>query len=732
MSDAEPKEKKTLLHFSDFVLDTRRRGLFRGAERVRLTSKPIETLIFLSENAGRLVEKQEILDAVWKDTFVTEDTLVQAVREIRRALGENKENPCFIQTVPRQGYRFIAEVSYGEPTLSNPTSELLEPSTPKALPYPTAESTAVAPYGAKAERPEIRVSTFKVRLTVATMALIALAAFLYCWSNWDDVRSWLLGPPFPFKIHLVSGSGRSPTFSPDGAIIAFIRPVDGVPQLFVQNLAQGDPVQRTFGQFHTDRPRWSPKGDQIAFTRGCRASGAGVGHGDEAIWSISPVGGAPRKVIEAGRNPSWSSDGTRLVYERQDEIWTAQADGTEQRKVDGVPPVALLLADRMPSFSPDGSLIAFFQPESGLWGDFWIIPAAGGTPRRVTFDICEGNSSAWTPDGRHLLFSSDRSGSRTLWRVSLSGGEPESLTVGAGEDTEPEISQDGRRLIFTSTRNDYVLTLLDLATGRETEMRELRNYFTSPSFSPMGDRIVFSSNHTGDGTHIFSVDLNGANLTQVTAGNGERSLFPQWSRDGSMLYFFQTRPTTSLRSIPATGGPSHEILPGWTWETNNGARFDSKGQRILYTRTENGRPTLTTIREPNGDEIDLDLALFDARWSPDDEFIVGTDLASGNPPEGDILLWRVNVGPRTRLTRGYSPVWSRDASRVYFLRTGKSVDGAELWSINRDGSDERFLTQLRPLHAMAHFYDVSAKGQVVYLRTRPIKQQLGILDLAQR
>jgi DNA-binding winged helix-turn-helix (wHTH) protein len=114
MSNAEEKQRHCLLLFDGFRLDLERRGLYRGQQRVRLTSKPLETLIFLVENRGRIVEKQELLDVVWKDTFVTEDTLVHAVREIRRALKDDKDNPRFVQTVPRRGYRFVSEVISGD------------------------------------------------------------------------------------------------------------------------------------------------------------------------------------------------------------------------------------------------------------------------------------------------------------------------------------------------------------------------------------------------------------------------------------------------------------------------------------------------------------------------------------------------------------------------------------------------------------------------------------------
>ena len=76
---------------------------------------------------------------------------------------------------------------------------------------------------------------------------------------------------------------------------------------------------------------------------------------------MAPEGGASRKIIEGARNPNWSWDGKRLVFERDYDVWTANRDGSDQSRINGVPSTELLLSDRMPAFSPDGSLIAFFQ-----------------------------------------------------------------------------------------------------------------------------------------------------------------------------------------------------------------------------------------------------------------------------------------------------------------------------------------------------------------------------------
>jgi DNA-binding winged helix-turn-helix (wHTH) protein len=102
-----------LVEFGSFTLDLTRRLLCTNGQRIHLTAKPLETLIVLVSRPGETVSKQELMDAVWKNTAVTEDVLVQAIGEIRRALGERTGEDRFVQTVPRQGYRFVMPVTSG-------------------------------------------------------------------------------------------------------------------------------------------------------------------------------------------------------------------------------------------------------------------------------------------------------------------------------------------------------------------------------------------------------------------------------------------------------------------------------------------------------------------------------------------------------------------------------------------------------------------------------------------
>src|SRR5215813_12069703 len=99
--------------FGDFTLDLRRARLLRADQEVKLRPKPFDVLKYLVENPGRVVTKEELLQAVWSDSFVTDDSLVQCLRDVRRALDDDSQR--YIKTVPRRGYIFEAEITERDP-----------------------------------------------------------------------------------------------------------------------------------------------------------------------------------------------------------------------------------------------------------------------------------------------------------------------------------------------------------------------------------------------------------------------------------------------------------------------------------------------------------------------------------------------------------------------------------------------------------------------------------------
>ena len=518
-----------------------------------------------------------------------------------------------------------------------------------------------------------------------------------------------------------SGSHRSATFSPDGQRIAFISDAAGVPQVWITNLSGGSPTQITYGQERAAHPRWSPKGDDIAYVR---ETGSGAG-----VWLVKADGGEPKKIIEGGRNPSWSWDGNRIVFERGYDVWTANADGSNQTSVEGLPRTDLLLADRNPTFSPDGNTIAFFQKDKGPIGDIWVIPSQGGQARRLTFDTNFGGTPIWTPDGKFIIFSSLRGGSRTLWRISAAGGQPEPLLVSAGEDTDPEVSRDGRQLIYTNTRNNFLLQLTDPASGKTTTLTESRADLVDPSFSPQGNKVLFFNvSHDGD-IHIFQINPDGTGLEQLTNTKGTRDIHPQWSADGTAIYFYQFLPALSFRKLRIGDQQSTEIVPGWEWGTQNAARVDPEGKRIIYSKLNRGTVAATMIRDiATGSERAFTMLLALPRWSPDGKVIAGTNAEADRTKTPEIELCPADGGTCRRLTTGTLAHWS-SSSRIYFFRDSTVPAGEEIWSVSVAGGDEVKVTDLHPIHPIGPFFDVSPTGQIVWVEYQEGKDELWLAQL---
>lgn len=536
-------------------------------------------------------------------------------------------------------------------------------------------------------------------------AILALAAVVIGGAGMLIWRTTRFQPLVASEHRLVSSgdeSHRAPSFSPDGAMLAVLVPdASGVPQIVVKDLRRGSSLQITRGEPGAGRPRWSPTGDQIVY----HVPGQG-------IWSASPLGGASRRILTSGVNPNVSADGTRLVFEDGREIWTSGADGSDRRKVEGTTPLYYGIP-RGPAFSPDGTEIVFFQAEIGPNGDLWIMPSAGGNPRQLTFDRREGGWPAWTPDGEAIIYSSARAGSRTLWQVPAAGGEPVAFTSGAGEDDQPDISASGRQVAYTNVRNTWDLRLRDLASGAERSLMQRGLELLFPTFSPDGRRLVFFG-RADYAVAIFTIDADGSNLRQLTAGR-DLNHQPRWGSDGADIYFYQVVPEQSLRRMPTPGGPS-EAFRHWEWITENSAQFDPTGRFIAYQRQPPlGAPAGAQALVIHEIATRIEREWPDAQvrpggWSPDGRHVVGQTR------DGHVVLCSIADERCRTLTTGAQPVWPGGSDRIYFARPANSAAPQSLWSIGADGTDARLEAEMGAFRPIDRFFTVSRDGKAAWSR----------------
>ncbi|MBI3949526.1 MAG: transcriptional regulator, partial [Acidobacteria bacterium] len=117
------RQEERIYRFADFTLEVGEHHLKRGDQEIYLRPKPFETLLYLVERRGHLVEKNELLDRVWADSIVTESTLTHCIEEIRKALEDDAYHPHYIKTVPRLGFKFIADVEEIAPATEEEVEE---------------------------------------------------------------------------------------------------------------------------------------------------------------------------------------------------------------------------------------------------------------------------------------------------------------------------------------------------------------------------------------------------------------------------------------------------------------------------------------------------------------------------------------------------------------------------------------------------------------------------------
>ena len=672
--------------FGPFVLLPEQRQLLdANGDRVILRGLVFDLLLLLVENRGRVVEKSEILDALWPDTVVEENNLNQTVSALRQALGDDPRTPRYIATIRGRGYQFVGDVRFDD-VRQEPGRESPVPAVPP-----------------------------KRRLPVLLLAAAVLVGALLAWLQIPGQ------PPDPpaavpvvksfgaATVRLVteqSGSHTSPTLSPDGRMIAYVSDADGTPQLWIRNLERGDPLRITDMPFPVGHPSWSPDDDEILFHE---ATPDGV-----SIYSVGTLGTPkPRKIIESGYGANFSAREDAFVFARGNEIWLAQNDGRDLTRVRGIPRTQGF-APPTPALSPDGIQIAFVLAEEGPLGSLWLIPAVGGDARRLTEPDSAGGYAtepAWTPDGRYVVYSAyDLSGDSHLWRVDVATGETKKLTTGAGGASQPVVSADGKRLAFTVARSEHLLTRVDLGDGARRNVVTSRRPIVLPEFGRNGEKIVYFSNGEAGG-QVFMVGTDGSEPEQLTFGDGAINILPTWAGDGQSVLYYADR---SLHRVSPESGLDEVVFADFHWSSRNW--LNAYGEKVAYHETN--RPTgdkRTVVRRlGESDEIELAVPLEAPRWSPD-----GTELVVFYRKTGEIMTCR--PGEETCRTiesdgssvTGYRPTWSADGRRLYYLQQTADGDCCDLWVVARNGDEHSKLAALGDFSRRDSNYAVH-DGAVIY------------------
>ena len=698
------------ISFGPFILDLHTHELSKHGVKIKLSGQPLEILSLLLQNPGHLVAREQLRDLLWPgDTFVDFDHgLNAAINKLREALNDSAAAPTYIETLPRRGYRFIAN----PPDSSSEVGAAPVGYSPSTDAQPLVVPVSKQAFGAASSHPYFFAGTMVFVLFLAGTLLLQ---HVYSNTTRQPVSSLQHIKP----LTNLADETSEPAFSPSGVYVAFRRQASSPESsgLFVQSISTGNVVQLTRGE-DDHCPAWSPDGRSIAFSRG---SG-----NDISIYIIPFDPTAPtlpsareRKMGGSGIAPrrpeiAWSPDGKSIVFTAASGLIQLALDDFGTHPVTVAPPLSL---DWGPVLSPDGRQLLFVRSSDADFSDQLLtVPVTGGDVTQVASEHARIlGPPQWSADSQSIVFASGRGSHPGLWRVSAQfrdspvqindGGwypaishstsrlayqritrslniwelnlsdppQPPRILVTATSETDqgpaPQVSPDRRKLAYMSDRSGTMEIWVSDRDGSNPYQITSIGDVGTPRWSPDSQSIVFDASRRNT-TSIYRVDLDGTPPRLLTPDNF--NVCPSWSRDFKWIYFASSRTGTfQVWKIPAAGGTPTQV----TFQGGHAAIPSSDGKVIYYAKSQYANPEIWQIPTNGGPEKLLSPLVRPATWASwavtDRGIVFPTSSGKGKPTAAlyDMTSHKVT----TLASLNIVPFWltaSPDAKSLLFDQPG--------------------------------------------------------------
>ena len=591
MISGSPMNADRRFRFGPFELAEREGELRKNGVRIRLQEQPFRVLVELVANAGKVVSREELQQKLWQvDTFVDFDVgLNTAVRKLRQALNDDADEPRYVETLAKRGYRFVAPVTDAAAAVPSEVRSTPSPDT-------SGDSKSATAHGIQ----HTQRRRYWVLAASCALALIIYGVIV----AWRGSRTT---PPVATEQRVTANPSEAPVVaavvSPDGKFVAYAD-TTGV---YIRHIDTGEtrPLQLPEG-FDAVPISWFPDGAHLLL--GSEQALYGLGPpstgGIPTLWKMSLLGGSPQKLIDNASGGAVSRDGSNIAFLRggagtSREIWVMGTDGSNLRRVvEAAPPDASVGSGSGTSgqplmgvylsavgWSPDGGRLAYIRHFEGVppgpsedKHSLETVEVSGGMPKVLKMSRQLLPVVCWATDGRLLYGSRDDSASERMdygiWSVLVSqkSGEPEGkeveLSKGVGRLGGLSVSANGKRLILwrVNTLPQVFLTEIDAQTRRFKTPRRLTlddNPNIMTAWTPDSRAILFYSSRSGT-FKLFRQAINQAVPEVLVEGRG---IFqPRISPDGTQILYLagyngeDPSQPFSVMAVPLAGGPSREVL----------------------------------------------------------------------------------------------------------------------------------------------------------------------------
>lgn len=598
------------LRFGEFELDSARRSLTRDGEQLSLSAKTFDLLRNLVENHGNIVTKDELLSRVWPGQFVEENNLTVQVAAIRKVLGQRKDGPTYITTIPGTGYSFVAEVQTGE--MDDVVIE--QRSYSRIVVEQSQEPATATSTGGNWKGRSYLVGAFVL------LSAVAAGGFI-----WQRERAAAVDPFQKISIKRLTNSGKisNAALSPDGKLFAF---TTGSPQALMLGYTSGsEPRELHAAGLNYRTLRFSPDSSFLYFTA------VGKDHPKGALFRIPAFGGVVEKLRDGLLGPmAFAPEMDRFVYVKNDKsrklsiLVTSTVIGENEheivsRSIDHPFDAGAL------AWSPDGNSIAV-GADSVAGGasesDVFSVDVSSGQVKKLTSDGFRTIQSAeWLGDGSGLVIVACQKQmlDNQVWHVSFPDGRVRQVNPDLSNYGAPlGVSADGKTLLTLPVQ--YLANIWIGLASRPVEAKQITNSAIGGRSGRLGvewlpdGRIVFPAVST-DGHPLFIADQNGDGQRQLTP-NGSIDLNPSVTGDGKTVVFGSNRSGQwEVWRVNLDGGDLRQLTAGGG---NEMPAVSPDGRSVVFVSMRDGLGTIWRTSIDGGEPVRIgERAASWLRVSPD-------------------------------------------------------------------------------------------------------------------